>query len=219
MTDSGRRWGNGLAPRRAGATVTRAAMTTLCAVALAACGGADNNPFSNPPLVANEQAIVGQALSFEYYQHCVYPVLTAQIPITHNGVTSVNQCSSSGCHDLDNGTGAALAVVNGATPIDTLAGGFDAAAARASDMYKSFHSAQAATVIGAPTSSRLLNKPLVRNGFHGGGLVFEGADDPNAKILEYWITHAMPLEQGEFGAAGASLFTPAGPGPANCLTS
>jgi hypothetical protein len=197
----------------------RCALAAVALAALAACGGGDGNPFGNPPLVTNAQSSTGQTLSFEYYQHCVYRVLTAQIPITHNGVTSVNQCSSSGCHDLVNGTGAALAVVNGATPVDTTAAAFDAAAARASDMYKSFHSAQAATVIGAPQSSRLLNKPLVRNGFHGGGQVFEGPDDANAQVLTYWITHAMPQGQDEFGPAGASLFTPAGPGPANCLTS
>lgn len=200
--------------------IAPAGLLAACALAgLAACGGGDGNPFGNPPLVTNGRTASGQSLSFEYFQHCVYPVLVARLPITQNGVTSVNQCSSSGCHDIVNGTGAALAVVNGAGTIDTTAPGFDAGAARASDMYRSFYSAQAAAVIGAPQDSRLLNKPLVRNGFHGGGLVFNGAADPNARILAYWITQAMPQGQDEFGAAGTALFSAQPPSSANCLTS
>lgn len=196
-----------------------AALAAGLIASVAGCGGGDSNPFGNPPLVANARVGGGQSLSFEYFQHCVYPVLVARLPITQNGVTSVNQCSSSGCHDIVNGTGAALAVVNGAAPVSTIAPGFDAAATRVGDMYKSFYSAQAAAVVGAPQDSRLLNKPLVRKGFHGGGLVFAGADDPNARILAYWITNAMPLGQDEFGAAGLALFSAQPPSSASCLTS
>ena len=37
-------------------------------------------------------------------------------------------------------------------------------------MYKNFYSAQGAVVLGSPTQSRLLTKPLVQGVLHGGGL-------------------------------------------------
>jgi hypothetical protein len=89
---------------------------------------------------------------------------------------------------------------------------------RASDMYKNFYSSQGVTLPGAPADSRLLNKPLLRGVLHGGGLIFDSANDLNAKLMAYWISHPAPAGQDEFSAAGNSLFTPPDPNTGSCNT-
>ena len=113
---------------------------------------------------------------------------------------STNTCAGSGCHDTSTGTGGAFRVVPGAQAVDLANPANTADVVRASDMYKNFYSAQGSTVIGAPTQSRLLNKPLVLGVLHGGGLVFPNLQDPNAKLIEYWIGHPAPQGQDEFFA-------------------
>ncbi len=165
-------------------------------LALGACGGGE---------VENAPATGARKLSFAYFQRCVMPILVAQLPVTLNGTTTLNNCASAGCHDDTSGTGGALRVRGSATAVD-LATAADLI--RATDMYRNFYSAQGEVVFGDPLASRLIAKPLVRNVLHGGGIVFESEDDPNVKILRYWIEHPMPEGQDEFSSAGNGLFTP-----------
>lgn len=180
-------------------------------LALASCGGGDgSNPLDNPANVANPAGTVnGQKLSFAYFQRCVMPILRAQLPININGAASVNSCASGGCHDNGTGTGGALRLVGSAADVNLATAAASADAVRQTDMYRNFYSSQGETLIGAPLSSRLLNKPLVRTVLHGGGLIFPDENDANAKIIRYWITRPMPAGQDEFSAAAANLFTPA----------
>jgi hypothetical protein len=85
-------------------------------------------------------------------------------------------------------------------------------------MYKNFYSAQGEVVVGAPTQSRLVQKPLLLNILHGGGQIFTSEQDPNIQRFEYWITHPMPDGQDEFSPAAATMFTPADPNTGNCNT-
>ncbi len=175
----------------------------VAAAALASCGG--SNPFDNPSEIENPPTSGGQHLSYAYFQRCIQPIFLAELPVHQGGTTSINTCASSGCHDDRTGTGGAFRVRPDAVPADLAAA---ADVIRTSDMYKNYYSAQAATVIGSPTESRLLIKPLVQGVLHGGGVVFETPSDPNAKLIAYWISHPMPTGQDEFGSASAALFTP-----------
>jgi hypothetical protein len=188
------------------------------AVGLAGCGGSGSNPIDNPPLVANPGITGGQKLSFAYFQRCINPIFLAQLQINQNGVISTNTCAGSGCHDTVTGTGGAFRVVPGAQPLDVTNPANTPDVIRASDMYKNFYSAQGMTVLGAPTQSRLLAKPLVLGMLHGGGLVFPSQQDPNAKLIEYWISHPSPQGQDEFSPATYGMFTPADPNAGTCNT-
>lgn len=169
---------------------------TLLPLVVAACGGGE---------VENAPATGARKLSFAYFQRCVMPILVTQLPVTLNGVTTVNSCASAGCHDDTNGTGGALRVRGSAAAVDP-AGAPDLI--RATDMYRNFYSAQGEVVFGNPLSSRLIAKPLVLNVLHGGGIVFDDVEDPNVKLMRYWIEHPMPEGQDEFSSAGNGLFTP-----------
>ena len=79
-------------------------------------------------------------------------------------------------------------------------------------------SSQGSSVIGSPTSSRLLTKPLVQGVLHGGGLIFLNDQDPNVRLLRYWISRPMPEGQDEFSTAGNALFTPADAATGTCNT-
>jgi hypothetical protein len=85
-------------------------------------------------------------------------------------------------------------------------------------MYKNFYSAQGEVVTGSLTQSRLLAKPRLLNVLHGGGLIFPDDQDPNVKLISYWITHPMPAGQDEFSTASNSMFTPADPNTGTCNT-
>jgi predicted small lipoprotein YifL len=175
----------------------------LLATLLAACGG--GSPLDIPDEVANPPATGTRKLSFAYFQRCVQPILEAQLPITLNGVTTVNSCASSGCHDDTNGTGGALRLQAGAALVDL---GLTPEQIRATEMYRNFYSSQGEVVLSDALASRLIAKPLVRGVLHGGGLIFEREDDPLVRILRYWIEHPMPAGQDEFSTAGNALFTP-----------
>ena len=200
-------------PTRAESPTRRPLFLALLALAgsaalVSACGG--GGAFDNPATVANPQGSSNsQRLAFAYFQRCVMPVLKANLPVTINGATSVNSCASAGCHDNATGTGGALRLLRDAADVSLADPALTADAIRATEMYRNFYSAQGESVIGAPLSSRLINKPLVQGVLHGGGLIFASPDDPNAKILRYWITHPMPAGQDEFSTAAANLFTPA----------
>jgi len=176
------------------------------ALALAGCGGGEN-PFDNPADVENPLQVSGQKLSFAYFQKCINPIFLAQLQSGGAGAAGTNTCASSGCHDNVNGTGGALRIVPGAQAVDLADPANTADVIRLSDMYKNFYSAQGSSIIGTPSQSRLLTKPLLRNVLHGGGLIFDNDQDPNARLMAYWITHPVPQGSDEFSAANG-LFTP-----------
>ncbi len=191
------------------------AVTLLCG-ALASCGGGNSNPLDNPSPVQNPPGASGQRLSFAYFQRCINPIFIAQLTIP--GSTSTNTCAGSGCHDTATGTGGAFRVVPGAQPLDVLDPVNSPDVIRTSDIYKNFYSAQGEVVLGSTAQSRLLAKPLLLNVLHGGGLIFPNEDDPNAKLIKYWISHPVPLGQDEFSTAAYSMFTPANPNTGTCNT-
>ncbi len=181
------------------------------AATLAACGG--GNPLGNPPDVVNTPGGGGQNLSFIYFQRCVNPTLVAQLALPSGGTGS---CAASGCHDNTNGTGVAFRMEASATLVDLATTAPDAT--RQTEMYRNFFSAQGSSVVGAPTSSKMLTKPLVQGVLHGGGLIFADANAPEAQVLAYWISRPMPQGQDEFSNAAASMFTPADPATGTCNT-
>lgn len=194
-----------------GQRARRSSTTAACLLAfgLAACGGDGSNPIGNPPEVSNPVGVTGQKLSFAYFQKCINPIFVARLQINIGGAISTNTCAGSGCHDNTTGTGGALRVVANAQPVDLSDPANTPDVIRTTDMYKNFYSAQGSVVIGAVTQSRLLTKPLVLNVLHGGGLIFEDLNDPNARLMQYWMTHPAPNGQDEFSTATYSMFTPA----------
>lgn len=178
-----------------------------------ACGG--GNPLGNPADIVNPPGTAGQSLSFVYFQRCVNPVLIAQLSLPGGGTGT---CASSGCHDDRNGTGGAFRMLAGAAAVDLANPANTPDVIRASEMYRNFFSAQGSATIGDPTHSLLLKKPLVQGVLHGGGVIFGSASDPNAKLIEYWISRPMPRGQDEFSSAAAALFTPPDPATGTCNT-
>jgi hypothetical protein len=207
--------GETFAQRHAGSILAAAALAMLLALPfLAGCGG--GSTFGNPPTVDNPLETGGRKLSFVYFQKCINPVFLAQLRINQNGQISTNTCAAGGCHDNTSGTGGALRVEGTAAQVDPATGTPDVI--RMTDMYRNFYSAQGEVIPGDPLQSRLLNKPLVRNVLHGGGLIFESADDPNAKLIEYWINRPMPQGQDEFSTAANSMFSGNDPAGGTCNT-
>ena len=202
MTEGRRGWFGGVAV---------AAVLAL----VAACGGSGDNPLGNPPDIVNPPGGSGQSLSFVYFQRCINPLLVAQLSLPGGGTGS---CASSGCHDNANGTGGAFRTVATAAFVDLTNPANTADVVRLTEMYRNFYSAQGSTVIGSPTTSRLLTKPLVQGVLHGGGLIFADTNDPNVRLLQYWISRPMPQGQDEFRGAAAAMFTPADPTTGTCNT-
>jgi predicted small lipoprotein YifL len=195
----------------------RATLAVACAAALALAGcGGSGNPLDNPPTVQNATTTSGQKLSFVYFQKCVQPIFLKQLQINQNGVISTNTCAAAGCHDNVTGTGGALRLLASAQAVDMSNPANTADVIRATDMYKNFYSAQGSAVIGSPTQSRLLAKPLTLNVLHGGGVVFADQSDPNAKLIAYWIGRPMPQGQDEFSSAADTMFTPPNPTTGTC---
>jgi hypothetical protein len=186
------------------------------AALLAGCGGGSSNPLDNPASVENPPVTGGQRLSFAYFQKCINPIFIAQLPVQISGSSATNTCAGSGCHDTVTGTGGAFRVVPSAQPLDVLDPANTPDVIRQSDIYKNFYSAQGEVVLGSTQQSRLLAKPLLLNVLHGGGLVFASQDDPNAKLIKYWISHPAPMGQDEFSTATYGMFTPADPNTGTC---
>ena len=204
---------------RSAATVRSIVAAAAAVLGLASCGGGGSNPLDNPDSLSNPTLSGNQRLRFSYFQTCVFPVFLAQMPIRFaNGTTAVNTCAASGCHDNTNGTGGAFRVIGNAQPIDLTNPANTADIIRASDMYKNFYSAQGEVVFGNPLGSRILAKPMVNGVLHGGGLVFENAQDANARLIQYWINNPSPGNRDEFNSATFSMFTPADPNTGACNT-
>lgn len=201
-----------------------APITALVALAsaglLAACGGGGGaGGFGNPPDIQNPGLETGsQTLSFEYFQRCVQPIYVAQLLVHLNGRDSINTCASAGCHDNTNGTGGALRLIGSAALVDLANAANTPEVARTTEMYRNYISSLGSVQFSSPADSRLLTKPMVRGVLHGGGLIFETADDPNAKLIRYWISHPMPPDQDEFGANAAQMFNPPDPATGACLS-
>jgi hypothetical protein len=191
----------------------------IATMQLAGCGGGGNsNPLDNPPVVNNPVGTSGQRLSFVYFQKCINPIFLAQLQVNNNGTISTNTCASSGCHDDTSGTGGAFRVVQSAQAVDLADPANTPDAVRTTDMYRNFYSAQGSVVIGNAAQSRLLTKPLVRNVLHGGGLIFLDDNDPNARLIQYWISRPVPQGADEFSPTAANMFTPADPNTGACNT-
>jgi hypothetical protein len=204
---------------RSAATVRGIVAAAAAVLGLASCGGGGSNPLDNPDTLQNPTLSGNQRLAFAYFQRCVFPVFLAQLPIRFaNGTSAVNTCAASGCHDNTNGTGGAFRVIGNAQPIDLTNPANTADIIRASDMYKNFYSAQGEVVFGNPLGSRILAKPMVNGVLHGGGLVFENAQDANARLIQYWINNPSPGNRDEFNSATFGMFTPADPNTGACNT-
>lgn len=193
----------------------RAPATLAAALALLASGCGGGGPLGNPEDIQNPPGTAGRKLAFAYYQRCIYPLLLAELSTPSGGTAT---CAGGGCHDNTTGTGGALRVVRGAATLDVTDPANTADAVRVSDMYKNYYSAQGVTIPGEALQSRLLAKPLLLNMLHGGGQIFENEDDPNAKLIQYWIEHPAPRDQDEFSTATYSMFSPADPNTGTCKT-
>ena len=190
-------------------------IAAIAATTLAGCGGSSSNPFDNPAPISNQPgSTTGQKLSFVYFQKCINPIFLADLPAQGGGT---NTCAGSGCHALT-GSGGALRLVPTATAVDLTNPANTPDVVRTSDMYKNYYSSQGEVVVGSTTQSRLLAKPLLQNVLHGGGLVFESEQDPNARLIAYWITHPAPQGRDEFSSASDGLFTPPDPVAGLCNT-
>jgi hypothetical protein len=202
-------------PFRLAARVSLGAVTT--AATLVACGGG-GNPLDNAETVSNPATTGGRKLSFLYYQYCVNPIFDLALPVQIGGATTINTCGSSGCHDNTNGTGGAFRVIQNATPFTYPPSGSPSPeTVRATDIYRNFYSAQGEVIIGSPEQSRLLNKPLVRNMLHGGGLIFASDLDPNVQRIRFWLERPMPEGQDEFSPV-PGMFAGGVASSANCLS-
>jgi predicted CxxxxCH...CXXCH cytochrome family protein len=185
--------------RRSAATVRCTVAAAFAVLGLASCGGGNDNPLDNPNTLSNPTLTGNQRLRFSYFQTCVFPIFQKLLPIRFsNGDAAVNTCSASGCHDNSNGTGGAFRVIPNAQPIDLTNPANTADIIRASDMYKNFYSAQGEVVFGSALTSRLLAKPMVNGVLHGGGLVFQSAQDPDARLIQYWINNPSAIGSDEF---------------------
>ncbi|MBV8209715.1 MAG: hypothetical protein JO133_06585 [Burkholderiaceae bacterium] len=183
------------------------AATVGALLTLAGCGGGS---VSDPPLNGT------QVLAFAYFQRCVDPIFLKPLQITLNGVTVMNTCAASACHNNATGAGGAFRIIPTAQSIDVTNPANTPDVIRASDMYKNFLSAQGETVIGSPGQSLLLRKPLLEGIFHGGGQIFVNSQDANVKLMQYWIGNPAPQGQDEFSTATYSMFTPADPNLGTC---
>jgi len=177
-----------------GGKVRRLVAVGLAVLGLASCGGA--NPFGNPPDVDNQTVVGGKKLSFTFFQKCINPIFSAQLPIP--GTSSTNTCSAGGCHDATSGSGGAFRIAPGALPPVVIAAPLDVAAIHATDIYKNFVSAQGQVVFADPAQSRLVIKPLVQGVLHGGGRIFVDDQDPDVKLIQYWMSHPAAQGQDEF---------------------
>jgi predicted CxxxxCH...CXXCH cytochrome family protein len=185
-------------------------MAGCAVIALSSCGGS----------TVGDQPLTGtQVLAFAYFQQCVNPVFLK--PLTVSGSPTPLTCSAAACHNNATGAGGSFRIIPTAQNVDLSNPANTPGTIRTTDMYKNFTSAQGETVTGSPTQSLLVNKPLVRGVTHGGGQIFADSQDPNLKLIEYWIANPVPQGQDEFSTTIYSTmfnppFNPSSPNSSAC---
>ncbi len=185
---------------------------------LAACGGS-SNPLGNPPVVSNPQSTQGnQHLSFAYFQKCINPIFLAQLPdpgnVDHQHLRRrwLSRHSDRHRRRFSFGAGARRRSTS-RDPANT------PDVIRATDIYKNFYSAQ-----GDGRRRQHHAEPARRQAAACSASSTAAArssrdeNDPNIKLIKYWITHPAPLGQDEFSTATYTMFTPADPKTGTCNT-
>jgi len=140
------------------------------AVVVAACDPVDP--------VGENTAFAGRSLCFQNYQFCVDPIFHANLL---GSAGSVN-CSSSGCHDTNAGSGGGFKV-------------FLSPALNSEEMLSNFFTAQAFANFSAPPDSKLLLEPLTGtfsvSGSHAGGDILFDRSDPCYLAIIDWINEQV----------------------------
>lgn len=130
--------------------------------------------------VKNEEQAVNQQLIFADYQTSVNAIFDMDI----NGKV----CSSSGCHDIGNGSGGGLKL-------------YPNAALDSFEMDFNYRVAQSLSNLTNPNQSKLLLEPLAGTfsitGSHAGGDIFANVNDPNYLTILAWISNPEEVTSGE----------------------
>ncbi|MEJ2514327.1 MAG: hypothetical protein P8080_04640 [Gammaproteobacteria bacterium] len=133
---------------------------------LAGCGGE-----AEPQPVAES----GSTLCVADFASCVNPIFDEVI----NGRTGQATCASSGCHDVNAGSGGAFKIFPRAEPDSP-------------EMMANFFAAKAFANLDDPPQSKLLLEPLQGvfsiTGTHTGGDIFPNEADPCYAALRAWIS-------------------------------
>ncbi|GAA3937616.1 hypothetical protein [Litoribacillus peritrichatus] len=130
--------------------------------------------------VSNTETAVNQQLIFSDYQATVNPIFDLDI----DGRT----CSSSGCHNIGNGSGGGLKLYSNATP-DSF------------EMDFNYRVAQSLSNLTTPSQSKLLLEPLAGTfsitGSHAGGDIFDSVNDVNYLAILAWISNPEEITDSE----------------------
>lgn len=124
--------------------------------------------------VGENTAFAGRSLCLDDYQICVDPIFHANLLGSAGNVN----CSSSGCHDTNAGSGGGFKL-------------FTSPALNSEEMLSNFYTAQAFTNFGVPADSKLLLEPLTGTfsvtGSHAGGDILFNQSDPCYLAIIDWI--------------------------------
>ncbi len=141
--------------------------------------------------VGENTAFAGRSLCFENYQFCIDPIFHANLL---GSAGSVN-CSSSGCHDTNAGSGGGFKV-------------FLSPALNSEEMLSNFYTAQAFANFSTPSDSKLLLEPLTGTfsvtGSHAGGDILFNRSDPCYLAIIDWINEQVNDEN----SSSCGLCTP-----------
>ena len=141
-------------------------IVTAAALSAAAC---------DDDVSQEEVAATGQTLCVSDFEACVNPVFDAVI----TGRTGQTTCSSSGCHDVNAGSGGAFKI-------------FPSAAPGSPEIMANFFAAKAFANLDNPPLSKVLLEPMQGvssiTGTHTGGDIFPDNADACASALLDWIS-------------------------------
>lgn len=144
--------------------------TSLLALVLVGCGES----------VKNEEIAVNQQLIFEDYQTSVNAIFDMDL--------DGKVCSSSGCHNIGNGSGGGLKL-------------YPNAAQDSFEMDFNYRVAQSLSNLTTPSQSKLLLEPLAGTfsitGSHAGGDIFANVNDPNYLTILAWISNPEEVTSGD----------------------
>ncbi len=122
-----------------------------------------------------EVAATGQTLCVADYEACVNPIFDAVV----SGRTGQTTCSSSGCHDVNAGSGGAFKIFPGAEP-------------GSPEIMANFFAAKAFANLDNPPLSKVVLEPMQGvssiTGTHTGGDIFPSPADSCASALLDWIS-------------------------------